>query len=111
MITMGYFYRVSFFISSIHQKLKINRWIIFVILFYFAVLIYLTWPLIFHLDGLLLSNDYKDTSHPFVDTLRHIEHMQNSRNLIQNQSYPVIVDSSDTAQTYIFFSIFITSAL
>lgn len=79
-----------------------------VILFYFIFTVLISWPLIFHLDGFLLSENYQNLSHS--DTLKHIERMKNERDsMLSSNSFIGCIDCLEMSEVYSLFGIFFTS--
>lgn len=84
---------------------KINLKTLLVISSYLIITIFLSWPLILHLDGFLLSKNYKDISHS--DTKVHMKYMLKSKELfLDGKDFIVLPSDYSLAQTYNLLGIF-----
>jgi hypothetical protein len=79
---------------------------VFIISAYILFTLILSHPLIFHLNGFLLSENYSDISHS--DTMIHLGYIRKAGYLSKNLQDPIIIDPSDVPQTYIFPGLFAT---
>jgi hypothetical protein len=87
---------------------KINKKTLVVILSYLIITIFLSWPLILHLDGFLFSV-HLDLRRS--DTLYHISHIEKAREHIRAYKNPIVIERGEVAQTYIFSGVFFTYVL
>ena len=86
---------------------KISRKTLFVLAFYVIITIFLSWPLILHLDGFLLSKVHEDISHS--DTEYQINYMLKSKELfLDHQNFIIIQSKYAMPQSYVLFGIFST---
>ena len=85
---------------------KVNTKVCIILAFYLFLAMLISWPLVLHLDGFLLSKNYPDISHS--DTLLHLKRMQEARANLVNFQDPVIADYAEVSQVYVFFSIILT---
>ncbi len=76
----------------------------FVLSLYLALAVFITWPLIFNLDGFLLPSYYPDISHS--DTMMHMGAIDEAKFFLDHGKDPVIADKRDISQTYIFLGLF-----
>lgn len=77
-------------------------WTIFIVLFFLAAALFVSWPLMTNLDHFILPKAYNNISHS--DTLQHISKINETR-----QQGDIMVDSTDVSQLYILLGLAFTS--
>jgi hypothetical protein len=76
------------------------------VLMFFSAAIFISWPLALHMQGFVLPAQYKDISHS--DTEQHIGKIQEAKQRLSSGRNPIIVDSTDVSQPYVFLGIVAT---
>lgn len=89
------------------KKIIIKKDLLFISLFYVFIIILMTWPLLFNMDGFLLPEAYEDINHS--DSIQHISKIDEAKDLLDEGKTPIIVDSTDVSQIYILSGLVITN--